>query len=64
VQALVGELDALAKRLGCSAIRVLVPGDASLLQSGLQAAGHRPRALALGKHVDSAAPTPKGTVTV
>jgi len=51
VQALVSELDALAKRLGCAAIRVVVPGDASVLRSGLQAAGHRPRGLALWKAV-------------
>lgn len=51
VQALIAELDVLAKRLACTAIRVLVPGDASLLQSGLQAAGHHPRGVALGKTV-------------
>lgn len=52
VQALVEELDALAKRLSCTAIRVVVPGDDSLLRSGLQAAGHRPRGLSLWKPVD------------
>lgn len=56
VQALVRELDALAKRLGCTAIRVVVPGDCSLVQSGLQAAGHRPRGLALWKPVENATP--------
>lgn len=55
VQALIGELDALAKRLDCVAIRVVVPGDDSLLRSGLQAAGHRPRGLALWKSVESPA---------
>lgn len=61
VQALVEELDALAKRLGCAAIRVVVPGDDSLLRSGLQAAGHRPRGLALWKSVE-AGPTRSGGV--
>lgn len=60
VQALVGELDALAKRLDCAAIRVVVPGDDSLLRTGLQAAGHRPRGLALWKTVDSVAATATG----
>ena len=61
VQALIAELDSLAERLGCSGIRVLVPGDDSLLREGLQAAGHRPRAVALGKPVDgAAAPSVKG----
>lgn len=64
VEALIGELDALAKRLGCNAIRVLVPGDASLLQSGLQAAGHLPRAVALGKPVAETVPSLKGSGTV
>ena len=44
-------VDALARRRGCTTIRVLVPGDASLLQSGLQAAGLRPRGLALCRPV-------------
>lgn len=56
VQALVTELDLLAKRLGCVAIRVVVPGDASLLRSGLQAAGHRPHGLALWKPVTAEVP--------
>jgi len=60
VEALVAELDALAKRLGCAAIRVVVPGDASLLRSGLQAAGHRPRGLALWKPVSEETPRPEG----
>ena len=51
VDALIEELDALARRRGCTTIRVLVPGDASLLQSGLQAAGLRPRGLALCRPV-------------
>jgi hypothetical protein len=55
VEALVATLDTLAERLGCTAIRVLVPGDDSLLQSGLRAAGHRTRGVALGKSVAGAA---------
>jgi hypothetical protein len=51
MQALVAELDALAQRLGCASIRVLVAGDASLLQDGLEAAGLRPQAVALRKSV-------------
>ncbi len=55
VQALIAELDSLAGRLGCAAIRVLVPGDDAVLRAGLQAAGHRPREVALVKPVDGAA---------
>jgi hypothetical protein len=40
--ALVRELDSLAKRLGCVAVRSLVHGGASDLEGGLHAAGHRP----------------------
>ena len=58
IQALIAELDSLAERLGCTAIRVLVPGDDAVLRAGLQAAGHRPRAVALVKPVDGAAAPP------
>jgi hypothetical protein len=51
LDALVAELEALARRLGCASTRVLVPGDASLLRAGLQAAGHAPSAVALAKDV-------------
>jgi hypothetical protein len=39
---LVGELDVLAKRLGCEAVRSLVHGSAPTIAGGLYAAGHRP----------------------
>ncbi len=40
--ALVEELDGLAKRLGCQAVRSLVHGGAPAVAGGLYAAGHRP----------------------
>jgi hypothetical protein len=40
--ALVEELDVLAKRLGCEAVRSLVHGGAPTIAGGLYAAGHRP----------------------
>lgn len=40
--ALVEELDVLAKRLGCEAVRSLVHGGAPTVAGGLYAAGHRP----------------------
>ena len=40
--ALVGELDVLAERLGCGAVRSLVHGGAPTVAGGLYAAGHRP----------------------
>lgn len=45
--ALVEELDTLAKRLGCQAVRSLVHGGAPEVQGGLYAAGHRPEGAAL-----------------
>jgi hypothetical protein len=42
MSALVAELEELAERLGCSAIRTMVLGQTSLAASGLYAAGHRP----------------------
>lgn len=51
MRALVAELDALAQRLGCQAIRAMVLSDASLLASGLHAAGHRAEGEALWKDV-------------
>ncbi len=50
--ALVEELDNLAKRLGCQAVRSLVHGGAPDLKDGLHAAGHRPEgALLLMKNL-------------
>jgi hypothetical protein len=45
--ALVEELDRLAKRLGCQAVRSLVHGGAPEVEDGLQAAGHRPEGASL-----------------
>jgi hypothetical protein len=42
IAALVEELDRLAKRLGCQAVRSLMHGGAPGLECGLYAAGHRP----------------------
>jgi hypothetical protein len=41
MQALIDELDTLAKRLGCSAIRAMVMSQSSQLASHLQDAGHK-----------------------
>jgi hypothetical protein len=51
---LVHELEALAERLGCSAIRTMVFGQASLAASGLYAAGHRPEGATLWKPLEDA----------
>ncbi len=45
--ALVEELDSLAKRLGCHAVRSLVHGGAADVEGGLYAAGHRPEGASL-----------------
>jgi hypothetical protein len=45
--ALVEELDGLAKRLGCKAVRSLVHGGAPSVEDGLYAAGHRPEGASL-----------------
>ena len=45
--ALVEELDGLAKRLGCRAVRSLVHGGTPELEGGLYAAGHRPEGASL-----------------
>lgn len=55
MSALVGELDALAERLGCSAIRTMVLGQTSLAASGLYAAGHRPEGATLWKPIEETA---------
>ncbi len=47
--ALVDELDALAKRLGCQAVRSLVHSGRPDITDGLFAAGHRPEASLLLK---------------
>lgn len=45
--ALVEELDGLAKRLGCQAVRSLVHSGPSDVEGGLYAAGHRPEGASL-----------------
>jgi hypothetical protein len=45
--ALVEELDVLAERLGCQAVRSLVHGGAPDIEGGLYAAGHRPERASL-----------------
>lgn len=47
--ALVEELDALAKRLGCMAVRSVVHGGTSEIEDGLYPAGHRPEGALLLK---------------
>lgn len=59
MSALVSDLEALAERLGCSAIRTMVLGHASLAASGLYAAGHRPEGATLWKPVDDRPPDRK-----
>jgi hypothetical protein len=54
---LLEELDCLAKRLGCQAVRSLVHGPTSDLRGGLHAAGHHPEdALLLLKKVPAPSP--------
>lgn len=60
MKVLVGDLEALAERLGCAAIRTMVLGQASLAASGLYAAGHRPEGATLWKPIeDTAGPSPR-----
>jgi hypothetical protein len=58
--ALVEELDALAKRLGCQAVRSLVHSGAPDVAGGLYAAGHRPEASLLLKTLLEAPREPVG----
>jgi hypothetical protein len=58
--ALVGELDRLAKRLGCQAVRSLVHGGGSAVVGGLHAAGHRPEEALLLLKTLLDAPQPGG----
>jgi hypothetical protein len=50
--ALVEELDRLAERLGCQAVRSVVHGGSSAVAGGLYAAGHRPEGTSLLKLLD------------
>jgi hypothetical protein len=45
--AVVEELDSLARRLGCQAVRSLVHGGVPNVEGGLFAAGHRPEGVSL-----------------
>ena len=54
MSALVSELEVLAERLGCSAVRTMVLGHASLATTGLYAAGHRPEGATLWKPIEEA----------
>ena len=54
MQALITELDLVAKRLGCGAIRAMVLNPSSSTASQLASAGHRPGGSALWKDVQSA----------
>jgi hypothetical protein len=54
--ALVAELDALAQRLDCRAVRGVVHGGSPDLAGGLAAAGHRPEASLLLKRLLEASP--------
>jgi len=58
--ALVAELDALAQRLGCRAVRGVVHVGSSDLAGGLAAAGHRPEASLLLKRVLAAPAAGRG----
>ena len=51
VAALVEELDGLAKRLGCQAVRSVVHGGASDIADELRAAGHQPEGALLLKEL-------------
>jgi hypothetical protein len=51
MRALIDGLDALAGRLGCTAIRAMVLGQTSLVAAGLRAAGHRPEGATLWKQL-------------
>lgn len=59
MSALVNELEILAERLGCSATRTVVLGEASLAASGLYAAGHRPEGATLWKPIEDTPPKHK-----
>jgi hypothetical protein len=59
MSALVSDLEELAERLGCSAVRTMVLGQASLAASGLHAAGHRPEGATLWKPIEDTLPKHK-----
>jgi len=59
MSALVSELEILAERLGCSAVRTMVLGRTSLAASGLYAAGHRAEGATLWKPIEDAPPKHK-----
>lgn len=55
MHALIDELDGLARRLECGAIRAMVLGKSSQLAARLHAAGHRAEGAALWKDVETPA---------
>ena len=55
MQALIAELDLVAKRLGCGAIRAMVLNPSSATAAQLASAGHRPAGSALWKDVQPGA---------
>ncbi len=55
MQTLISELDQLARRLGCSAIRAMVLNPSSQTAAQLATAGHRPAGSALWKDVEAPA---------
>lgn len=58
---LVAELDLLANRLGCAAIRTVVPGEGALAGTRLRAAGHRAQGETLWKTVSTRFNVPPGS---
>jgi len=57
LRALLNALDSLAARLECTAIRTMVLGQSSFVESGLHAAGHRPQGTTLWKPLEHAGRT-------
>lgn len=58
LRALLAEMDALARRLGCNAIRTVLVGPEQILTPGLTAAGHAQQGETLWKQL-SAGTTPR-----
>jgi hypothetical protein len=62
IDAMVAELDALAARLGCHAIRSVVHNDASRVSAGLSAAGHKPEGATLCKQLTGGAASKRAAI--
>ena len=52
LRALLAEMDALARRLGCNAIRTVLVGPEQLLTPGLAEAGHAPQGETMWKPIE------------